>query len=173
MAQDDATMPPEDGQNADPGIKPLAVPDVPELEDAPTTETQDNSAPIPLALDPSRYLTEDEFHQRMSVIYRISGQSPPVVMKLLTGTPRPALQSLVHAGDMDGARQAHNALYQTIAEVPWLHFLLARQSGLLARLAIIGAFGFVLGSKIAEEISATWRDPIVVDNPPQPEKAAA
>jgi hypothetical protein len=140
---------------------------VAELDDAADMPV-DPRAPLDLA----RYLSADEFHERMLVIYRVAGQSPPVVMKLITGTPRPPLQSLIHAGEITGCREAHDALYQTICEVDWLHWLVERQAGLWARLAIIAAFGFALGSSVYEEIRTTWHDapePVTDQAPPPPE----
>jgi hypothetical protein len=140
-------------------IEPVSLETVQELEDAPLPGGG-GDAPLPVTLDAARYITEDEFHQRVCVIYVIAGQSTPIWSKFATGVERPPLQSLIRAPEMPGARQAHDALYQTIVEVPWLNFLVERQTGLLARLSIIAMFGFTLGSAVYEEIRREWQPPI-------------
>ncbi len=132
---------------------------VPSLEAEQEQATQESVQQETLAA----LLTADEFHERLCSIYVMAGRMPPLVIG------KPELQALIQAGGDPLARPASDALYETLLELPWMHWLLERKSSVWARLAIVGAFGISVGSAVRAEIKVTWAEPEKREAPPERE----
>lgn len=136
---------PSSSPQSDQDFQPSSIAeDVPQhfddlIDAAPSGGGGDNGGSIP-----STMLDKDAFHKMFVGIFGVAS--------VLTH-----LQSLKVSGEDANARAASDALYETIVDIPALHFLLEPQGKWAGRVMCIGMFAVPMALNVQAELAARGR----------------
>ncbi len=117
-------------------------------EAAPVSEAEGGAASLPVGAD--GLLTFEGFNEGFKAAFLIGGD--------LTG-----LQTLKAAPDQATAVPASRALYDTLKEIPWMHWMLHPGGKWMQRAILIGAFSAPLYLGCREEMKARRAKPVQAD----------